>query len=457
LIQHLIYNLKKNDRGRVKIYGHAVVPLLAPCRPRTFEYLKRKLIDTSYEVGEIDTIIGELQSSYYCLGLKCRDVGNLQELTAPLCVDRKEFSPLARYKPTTDVREYSDIHFDIRFIDIMMQQGVKEAAMNVYKFGKHSIVTERNERRYLPLRELAVTKGLKIVPSFNKFQNYYNREKLDAVDDLVRLNLNSHVTQGSLDQERTLVVSAMKYEIMHFAALQKLYDAADGCNSLDDNRYFRAKREWDTAAAMVIGQTQHDVDYENYGDLLYELSAMQCKTFNACDPKTGEAKINQRIEESFYAGSYLLKRKSCKSVKMYADAIEKLLMVSLIQATLSHAIQNSELPKGTDDPSLAQGFIISRSILPYIDAVDTDAATIIKDNLDFHFGQKPIDYDPDAVFSAFTVAISKMDLDCRDVGYLDSGRSVCGSGESRSSGTRTTVKSMLAFTILSSVAIYIIF
>lgn len=107
LIQHLIYNLKKNDRGRVRIYAHSVVPLLASCTPKNFEFLKEKLIVKSYEVAEVDKIITYLQSSYSCLGLKCNDVGTLEELPMPQCVDRKELYPLGGFIPTTDIREVS--------------------------------------------------------------------------------------------------------------------------------------------------------------------------------------------------------------------------------------------------------------------------------------------------------------------------------------------------------------
>lgn len=107
LIQHLIYNLKKNDRKRVNIYAIAVVPLLAPCAADTFEYLKKKLITDSYDVSEVDAIISSIQSTYSCLGLTCRDIGTLIEMSNPVCSDRAELRPLAGYAPSTDVREVS--------------------------------------------------------------------------------------------------------------------------------------------------------------------------------------------------------------------------------------------------------------------------------------------------------------------------------------------------------------
>jgi hypothetical protein len=115
---------------------------------------------------------------------------------------------------------------------------------------------------------------------------------------------------------------------MYFAALQKLYDAAVGCSSDDQTRYTKAKQEWDVGAAMIIGSTQSAGSSDN-GDLMYNLAASLCSEFNTCDNKnTGEAKVNEKIEEALYAGSYLLGSKQCKSVIVYANTIENLLKVS---------------------------------------------------------------------------------------------------------------------------------
>ena len=217
---------------------------------------------------------------------------------------------------------------DIRFIDIMMAQGADDAAMDIYKFGKHSLVTKSGERRSLSLRELAITTKRMIVPSFELFQNYYSKTGLDYADDLIRKELLSPVSEGSIEQKQTLVVGALKYEVLYFAALQQLFDAADGCKSEDQSRFKRAMEQWDIGAAMIIGSTQNQGADAN-GDLLYKLGASLCKKFNTCDPRTGEAKINEEIESALFAGKYLLQVKSCDSLVNYASNIEKALQVSL--------------------------------------------------------------------------------------------------------------------------------
>jgi hypothetical protein len=105
LIQHLLHNLKENNRGRVKIYAHAVVPLLAACDESTFQYLKDKLIVGEYFVSEVDDIISSIQSTYHCLDLRCKDIGHRNGI--PKCEDREALQSFGDYTPVTDIREVS--------------------------------------------------------------------------------------------------------------------------------------------------------------------------------------------------------------------------------------------------------------------------------------------------------------------------------------------------------------
>lgn len=106
LIQHLIYFLKTNDRDRVKLYSHAVIPLLSPCTAETYRYLKKELItDLPYQASNVNDIIRALQSTYRCIGVTCDEIGLPRDLDVPVCNRKSELSPLAGYTPTTDVRE----------------------------------------------------------------------------------------------------------------------------------------------------------------------------------------------------------------------------------------------------------------------------------------------------------------------------------------------------------------
>jgi hypothetical protein len=110
LIQGLILNLRANDRERVKIYSHAFLPLVAGCSPSLYEALKGKLLNMSYNVVDAESIIDLIRKSYQCLGLQCADIGiHEAEVTeqGAECNDPDLFTPLAGYKPSSDVREVS--------------------------------------------------------------------------------------------------------------------------------------------------------------------------------------------------------------------------------------------------------------------------------------------------------------------------------------------------------------
>jgi uncharacterized membrane protein YgcG len=108
LIQGLIHYLRMNDRDRVKVYAHAVVPFVAGCSPSSFAFLKDKLINLTYNVIEVESIVEVIRSIYLCLGLQCDDIGvheSERNEDAPVCEDIDVMFSLAGYKPASDVRE----------------------------------------------------------------------------------------------------------------------------------------------------------------------------------------------------------------------------------------------------------------------------------------------------------------------------------------------------------------
>lgn len=113
LIQSLIHYLRANDVERVKLYGHAVVPLIAGCNQPTFEYLRDRLLTGNYNAIEIEKIVDKIRSVYSCLGLKCDDIGIYASEAsdeAPSCIDEGTRVNLAGYTPANDVSDVS-AHF----------------------------------------------------------------------------------------------------------------------------------------------------------------------------------------------------------------------------------------------------------------------------------------------------------------------------------------------------------
>ena len=108
IIQGLIHNLRTNDRDKVKLYSNAFVPLMASCSPSSFSFLREKLLDKDYSVVEVDDIIDHVRKVYPCLNLQCDDIGTHNSETSDIsmpCKDPDLFTPIAGYRPSTDVRQ----------------------------------------------------------------------------------------------------------------------------------------------------------------------------------------------------------------------------------------------------------------------------------------------------------------------------------------------------------------
>lgn len=105
LVQSLIHHLRQNDAERVKVYAHAVVPLVAACSPASFTYLRQKLIYSTFNVVEVEPIIDRILETLPCLGLTCADIGVHKSEVVPSCSDPPELRSLAGYKPASNVQE----------------------------------------------------------------------------------------------------------------------------------------------------------------------------------------------------------------------------------------------------------------------------------------------------------------------------------------------------------------
>ena len=463
LIQHLILNLVANDRGRVKLYSYALIPLIAGCKDSTYTYLREKLLSplNEYHVSETKDIIAKIQDAYSCLGLSCNDIGDITSSEVQ-CTDRGSHQAMAGYKPMSDVREvsyrlylciqahginmkeilkfpitpffiqFSDIDLDIRYMEVLMLMKAFDAARDVYTYGKHALVRLNNREETLSLRSLAISTGREKVPSFKLFERYYSRSGLNYADSLINDIFTRPPGVSSNEQKTALVINALQYEVLFMAALQSMYEAIEGCKSSNKNRLLSAVNEWDKAAAFLIGSMEgYQAEGSHDGYLLHNLARRMCQHFNTCD-EYGNAIVNEEIESLLYAGSFSLKSQSCGVLKDFVTKIEGHLLVPLFQASLYASERNSKLTVATTDPMLASGYIYSRSILPYIDDVDSASAALVNKNLAFQFVTKPVMDGVAEVYDAFRQALAKMPFTgCKEIGRSSVGnQGLCPNDES---------------------------
>jgi len=420
LVQHLIHNLEENDLDRIKLYGHAVVPLIAGCRKSSYNYLKEKLINSVYSSDVRDEVISELQSTFDCLSITCKDVGDYIGVDMPTCNKRQDLAAFAGYTPRTNAQEYSDIDLDIRYIEIMLRMEAYDAAKDVYMLGKHAIVENGSNVGPLSLQHLATSKERKKVPSFGLFNTYFSDENYanSAIMGVFNEPIIPGANRKSSEQKRAMIVHILRYMVTPMAALQKLYEAVDNCKIISTTISKISHKRWDEAAAILIGSMEGSNNKGSEdGYLMHGLASSLCLKFGVCGKK-GNAKVNVLMKEALYAGSSSLSTQSCTNVQESVLAIENHMLVPLIQASLLQAFRNSKLEVNSGDWSISSAYVFSRAFLPYIQD-QTEVSAVIEKNLNFQLDVRPVEDGWQNVFLAFETAVDNMDnIDCRDVGYL---------------------------------------
>ena len=425
LIQGLIHNLRSNDRSRVKLYAHAVVPLAAACSPGAFNYLKEKLLGMTYNVVEIENIISSIRSIYPCLGLSCSDIGvhkTESNGTAAACKDPGPMGYLAGYKPKYNVGEFARLDFDMREMDILLEMGAHAAAENIYTYGKHVQSTANGS---LSLFDLATTNDRPIVPTFDTFLRYYGHTYNDPrmyADIIIRSAFNnSGVVQWTDPQRKIIAMKSAQVLVMYFAALQPLYEAVSSCGStnrrrLGSNSSFGDK--WDQGAAMLIGSLAGNMtNGTQQGYMFYDLAQENCHEFATCRAGRSSA-VNERLVSLLYAGRGALISDSCASARHTADKISSLLLIPIIQGTLSSAIHLSTAKGAEAELYRAEGYVYSRALLPFVATADRGAAQTLDSYLGF---PAPVSTRNTirTVFSSLAMAYPQMNVDCELIGKIE--------------------------------------
>ena len=418
LMQSLIHNLRVNDPSRVKLHAQAVAPLIAACDPDLFEFLRQKLIDGTYNVIEVEDIVGRLRTSFECLGFSCEDIGQHVEETENTCVDPPTKSPFAGYVPNTDVREYAQLDLDILEARILMEMEAYDAVDDLYTYGKHATVYGLEGSKLLALGHMATTTDRSVVPQFDAFVRYFQDNKY--ADTLIRTALDrAKLSYASKEQRMEIVIGTLKYLVVYMGAIQAMYDAVSGCESGDSIRMVGAHEAWDRAAALLIGSIEGSNDGgSKYGQSFYTLAKARCAEFNTCGAE-GFSETNEELVSLLYTGRGEVEASSCSSLLRTVSSIEPLLLVPLIQSTLRYSVVNAKLPASPTERSFAEGYVFAKAVLPLVQGADGDAADVINRNMDFQFERRPVIDGPVAVFDAFAKVYSDMNVDCEEIGSVD--------------------------------------
>ncbi|GAX12483.1 hypothetical protein FisN_24Hh058 [Fistulifera solaris] len=413
-IQALIHYLRVDDRDRVWVYAHGVVPLIAGCSPAAFEYLRKELLEDQYIASDVESIIQRIYSVFPCFGLQCDDIGKHSTETTSSCTDPPARTPLAGYKPYSDVSEESKIDLDILEMGIMMEMEAYEAAEDLYFYGKHVSSASDGGQTALSLQSLATLSDRSKAPELEAFKVYFGGDEKYA--DSIIASLFSSDSKYDKTERRVIATGVSQYLVMYAAILDSMYESIEKCESSETSDVDAAIHSWDKAAAYITGHLEgYDEDGSSEGLFLWGLASQSCEEFGTCSTETpGSAIVNDKISTILYSGRGAILGGNCAELRKARSQLIPLLQTPLIQASLSSLTKLNTRNGASDSLLHAEAHVRSLAILPSIAEKDRASADIISKNMGID-NTALVDGVP-VVASAFAASISKLGIDCNNVG-----------------------------------------
>jgi hypothetical protein len=259
-------------------------------------------------------------------------------------------------------------------MDILMQMNAYKAAEHVYLYGKHARSNDGGRGQTLTIAHFATE-------SQRLLGNYYESELYG--NTIIREALTGFSNQTVVpSQRRSLVIRSCQVLVMHFTALQSLIDSLSDCSATAASD---ATTSLDKAAAFLIGYLEGSEDGgSGYGYLHYDLAQEYCEEFGTCTVNDTAAANDQWVSLLYSARGAAISR-SCDALRKETKRMESVLMVPVIQATISAAARLSS-PDYTDQDE-AEAFIFSRALLPLLEKVDPSASESI--SVALHLNGRP--------------------------------------------------------------------
>jgi hypothetical protein len=300
-----------------------------------------------------------------------------------------------------------------------------EAALDYYQYGYNSVTDDK----FLSLQDLATSPTrANVTTQFGLYSDYFG--KMDNYGDIMILDMLNNANQfngANTAQTAELIKGTLTNIIMYMAVLEKAFGAVAVCRQGDvSNNTDTAVFLFDQAVAFYVGSIEgQEKGGRDGGQLLYGLAKDQCDAFGVCEK--GNALVNVAIIQSFTNASVYLTENSCDDAeKTILEEISPALLVPLIQGTLTYAIVNDGLSRGTQSGSLGAGFTFAQSILPLVNVYDIGSTHTIEENLQFDLLDDPVVGGADTVFQAVKNVIPKMAMprvatQCSNIGKYRNG------------------------------------
>jgi len=197
-------------------------------------------------------------------------------------------------------------------------------------------------------------------------------------------NFNNDFGLYGYDGKEQIIKKATAYIIIWMYVVRELEDALDDCQEACtiENCNDDPVHAWDEAAAFYVGSLE-GTDGSGSGKLAYALADKRCGNFKTCGDMANEtggtSKVNLDIIKNLNIGQAKLAKGECASARTEADAIQKLMLIPLIQGTLRYAWKTDN--EAYSEKAEAEGVVFALSVVPVVAACDLEAANTIASGL----------------------------------------------------------------------------
>jgi hypothetical protein len=290
-------------------------------------------------------------------------------------------------------------------MDILMQMEAFAAAEEIYLHGKHAGTS---------LAALATDSGLDVLPQYTLFASLF--DSVTYADDFVHGALVGSDEKLTASQRRSSVLRFSQLLVLQHAALQEIFDSASRCSTKFETNNTGLMDSWDNAAAILIGSIDRSTlgEFNTWHYTPYDLAQEHCSQFGTCS-KEGIADSNKKMIELLYAGRGAVAGGSCGAMYKIGEELRSLLLIPVIQATLSSSLKLSLSNHTKED--ITEAYVSSQVLLPLVKEVDSSAAASIEDILVLHAGDTHFRKTTGpAIFAIFAGVYEDMGVDCELVG-----------------------------------------
>lgn len=399
----------------------AVLPQVAYCNVDAAALIERNMmygVDQPVADGHAK-VVKAYESVYKCLGITCSDIGAYQVFGAPAACDDVALLEAARdkiagYSPGSNVVQHNRLDIDVLNIATYLKVGDYEHAREVYENGANSLKSTSIRSLMAFSNNDEKLKGERLADLFADYWGSYA-----YADQFVQAALDGTGNFHSAGQtaRKELALKGIQYQVVWMYVVHEMEDALGDCERGELNNNDAGVHAWDEAWAFYTGSLE-GTDGSGSGQMLYALADKRCANFNTCS-YSGHAAVNERLLRLFQQGERALQQGKCSVARKLFNRITPLMTVPLIQGSLRYAIlADPEITPGAGQKARAEGWAFTAAVLPLVHSFDPDAATTLRRNMEWS-ADSPVADGYRAVFDVYRRVLSKLQLNCKDIGeYL---------------------------------------